>query len=37
MKRMHPLVLTALVLLTAATATAQVPRMVLTELGSATW
>jgi len=37
MKRMHALVLVILALLMAATATAQVPRMILTELGSATW
>ena len=37
MKRMHPLILTILAMLMAATATAQVPRMVLAELGSATW
>ncbi len=37
MRQFRLILLTMLVLLTAASAVAQVPRVVLTELGSATW
>lgn len=37
MKRLFALLAIALVLLSTAAATAQVPRTILTELGSATW
>ena len=37
MKYVRPLLISTLILLTAATAFAQFPRAVLTEMGSATW